>query len=175
MIHISIDFHQARKESAIFTESGVLVSSAHGYYELLACSCVLDGGHCISNYTQLTHCRVTVPREVSGMFCIPPLWTLALFSADLDFNVSVVFICCLFQRVLTRETWIDCSCPCLEWNWIFVLYISCTTGGMKPGRCQHQYLPLLLRALNHPSGLNRNTYLENFPIPCPQSPFSGVK
>ena len=84
----------------------------------------------LTDYTQLTHCRaVALPREVSGVFHIPPLWMLALCSADLDLNVSVVLTCCLFQRVLMKETWVDCSCPCLVWNWIFVLYISCTTGG----------------------------------------------
>lgn len=63
-----------KRENAIFTEDSVLISSAHGCHEFLAGSGVLDGGCCIANtkHTQLTHCRATVPREVSGMFGIPP-------------------------------------------------------------------------------------------------------
>ena len=126
MVHISIDFHQARKESAIFTENGVLVSSARGYYELLACSCVLDGGRCISNWlhtadtlqgnsTQGSIWCVSYPSIMNACFVLSRLrferecgsYLLSFPESPYEGNLDRLFL----------------SMPCMELNICFVYFM----------------------------------------------------
>lgn len=131
----------------------------------------LSAFYCVSstNHTRLTYLRLMVPREVFGMFRIP-LCERLLCVRETEI-CTLVFNLLSYPESLHKGNvgtpFLSMCCTQLDICFVFSM-IPARPLNQGP---QHQYLPLLFKALTIHQSLNRASYLllENFLMPRPSS------